>query len=676
MADINAYGGDASLAEGTAGVGGGVFGPTEDIGKYTMDAADKWMTYNYYIKRDQWNRSNQLKDQVADQAAKDSVFAYGDMLDSDKKIVDQKVGDFSAYFQQDPNSVRLDFDHNGRVSNGEAHAGYAQKRNDVNFTIARANKRKAQLAALDKQISDIKTPSTRAKAEQFREAQLKTGIDQDIQLYPDLNVFNAGQYVTNNMPEISAETLRTLPNEILNTQNKFYNLSGFINKASNDYLLGTDHDFHDFVDNSLTAYNAAIKQVHEENPDVTDPEEFKRLLAKKDSGKVIIDMNNSLNAYLKVYNSDELQAATGLGKVTPVDITDGVSNSEFWALYGATKAQNQTKTTITNTNDATEAATAAELKRQYNLTYSLEKQKFDEGKPSESVGNDVLQIWTDTMNAPFTQKAPGLVSNQGNKLYEVPVTAAMEQAFRKPLPNSHKEVVKTGDPYGSEPVTTETTESKYYTIKRMYVVPDATDKNPNKSKVVIQYENPENPQGNITNTLNSQQFFSGLKGIYGEKNEVTVSKMTNQALKKAGLMSPEVETLTKKFNTPNNALGLPSTASQSGKEPVELKGAVNTKSLVVDQMYQLNGKTYRWNGTNLVSPTAKAPAAAPKQQVAPQPAAPAPKAAKAVNQPTAPIGPAITLEHGKIKPAELIKNHLYEINGKIFVWDGQDFKDQ
>jgi len=607
MAEINAYVGNANLGIGTSG-GQGIFTPV-DL-RNTNDAADKLMSYQFYQNRDNWVRSNMIKDQNAAQAAKDLDFKLGDMLPKDREFILGKIGELNKMFTSDPNVVQLLTDNDGKIINGDEHAKYLDLKNSIDTYIGRANYRKSQSNAVAAQVGRFTDPTKRKTGEQYFNDENNTDIDHDILLYPDVAVWNPKDIQA---PDIAFDKLTELPNYLKNTTFKLTD----VDQALNSFLIDLDNPSNETMINSvnsyLDTYNSIIDKVQKENPDVKDPVQFRELLKRDAGGDVIVQLYDGMSKYLDFYNDPSVQAYTQKPTVEKVDLTDKIDKRELGLLFLASKAAvNQgVKTTTTgfdlqrlNINRDYEAQMAgiAQRQKEADQDYDIKLRTLDQ-KDDPSVANDKLNLWMDVMNTPLKNTA------QADKYgYKIPVDRQLEEVFKKKLPNPGKR--KTGSAY--DPTGEVTVDVTDYAISDIRLTPDPSDPTDmNKATITVWYRDPMDTQDaidkqrgrvakQVTQTFSAQRFWAQANNLYGEKNAEKVSRSSAKFLKdQFKLLQPDFQKMANAY-----AAGLGNNTQapdQTQQKAQPLTGAVDPSTLKVGQLYEVNGRIGRWNGKNLVA---------------------------------------------------------------------------
>lgn len=534
MADINDYQGNAALGYGQS-TGGGLLGFYD--GKKTTDAMDRFAMFSFYKGRDEWNRANKEKDDMADKMAAQLAFNYGDMLAKDRDEITGKVSQFYQFFQKNPNAATLKQNKDG-TSNAKEYSEFVGQRNQILQDIVRANRRKAQDIAIDNQIANIKSPKKREQAQLWKDQQISSkGLMDDLQLFPDFAVVDVNKTVAGAIKDsaIKYDDLQQGPNKDIKTRFTLVDINAAVGTLQREMAL--TEGFPEAIADARENWNRIIADSRGEDGKV-DTNKLKK--HPSGMGQSILDMVNKANNYMDYYNSDEVQKQVKTGKQERVTIDDDISDDEVLRMMIGTNATREQEMAVIETDDAIQkgqqaigwanvANDRAQLKQR--------AEEFRQTKGAALAGGDTGNLgWYNLAKQANGANQNGvLINGQG-----------YENAFAREIGGTteieEEELDANGEPTGK---TVKTKVPNRQTPRSIVVIPDPGG-DPNKFTVRATYETNEKEAGKggqkVTSKIfTAQEAYDAMSFLSGSGKDVkALSEMnTKYRLNQIGARKPD-----------------------------------------------------------------------------------------------------------------------------------------
>lgn len=523
MADINQYEGNAAIGYGQ-NTGGGLLGVSQN--KATLDAMDRFAMYQFYTKRDLWNRANQEKDQKAQEMAANFTFKYGDMLPKDREVVNTRIQEYFDYFRKNPNAATLKYNPDG-TSNAEQYGEFQNRRNNILADIVRANVRKGQVAHLDKQISDLQDPRKRSAAEAYRQQQIDKGIADDIQLFPDIAVMDPNKMVAEFAgPPIKFDELKIDPNRDIITSFALTDVPGALGRFNNAYSFNTN-GLADDMDAMTDEYNRILERNREDGK--LNIDKLKKDPSKM--GQAILEMLEASNRYIDYYNSDPVQGQVKSGKVEKILLDDNIDPQEMFKLMLSSKLTKNSDLKVQQTDNEIQKGQLglqwANL-AQRKAEMAEDVKRFKESKKAEFSGGDIGNLtWYNLAETSRTLGPNGqLLQGLG-----------LENAFARQLPGT-TEIEEVDDATG---LTTKTKLPNRQTPFAIVLQKDPGG-DPNKFSVLASYKDTKTGE-TTSRTFSAKEAYDAMAFLSGNERDVKpLAEMnTKYRLNEIGAKEPSYE---------------------------------------------------------------------------------------------------------------------------------------
>lgn len=421
MADLNAYQGNAELGYGSAGNGAGALGTYTP--KISVDAADKLAYYDFLQQKDEWAKKNADKDADAKAAADTLNFSYGDFLQQDRQQIDDAVSALTKAYTDDPTAVTLKLGADGKATNADAHVKLTNLKRTVADTIKRANIRAAQNSALNAQVKELKG-ADEAKLENFQkwhQQELSKSFDQDIMLFPDIDVFDLNGYLASVKPnKISFDhTTGQGTNYLTPIHTDITDLQGLRSSFSADYA--TKPTLAKAFDSKYNTFQGIIAEATDPNSGQLDMAK----LRKSSGGQLLLQMQNDANAFITNYNDPAVLKNGGTTAVASINLADGLNQEELFTMLAASKLNKETASKVDYTGDLNVRTKNANEENQSKRSFAAATQKTaPKTELGEKVFRDVDSIYQQAGDA--------------NAFKEISLTPSLVNALSIPRDNTIK----------------------------------------------------------------------------------------------------------------------------------------------------------------------------------------------------------------------------------------------
>lgn len=622
--EITSYQGNPALGFGAALATGGSPGlPGVYDFKHSWDAVDRLSAYTFQQNRDQWANLQKKVLDLSQQAAADNAVNYGNLLPEDRKVVSEMLLNRNKYFLDNPTAAKYMINADG-TDNRAQFEEYQRMTTELDHAIKRGNVRAVQAANVEADMAKQSDPRVYDQYKQWYGSERTKPIGENILLMPPAEAFNLSAHLTQVAKDATQKFgyVKILDNNNLTTERTVVDpeqaLAGDIMAIiQKDTRVPVVRD----AQQHAVAYNTLLAKYRDESGRIDE-----RKMQDDPNGRPLFDLVRKYNDYIKMLNNSDVSEAGGpsgqkvyqfLGRQSPlteVDISDGIDEVEYLKLAFVTKLQRQAEEKVVYTG-------AENFGKNVDLDYKAQmanvglgwarlnesKRQFDEtleeGKPKEkemvALGSSIVNVWRNTIGMPQVrngQVKTTTIDDKGTQFtgYDAGVTKDMMDALGIKLANELK-IKSVTQTVGEGGLTTETTSEN--TIKQIPVVdvivtPSRTrgGTDPNDNAVTIVYENPATGKRHYVRR-SSKQWFDDLNGILGEnKRDVAQTAKWRFLQKEVGINDIEWGAVNDYFN-----VGLKNEGKTS-KAPITLStGNVDPDTLVDGQLYNYNGKVYKWN---------------------------------------------------------------------------------
>ena len=583
--NINTYAGNAALGQGTAG-GEGIIGAYDM--KHVNDAMDKLVQYQVLYNRDRWARNNLLVDRDAKDAAEMMKFTIGNWDEPERNIIMGQISQLHELYKTNPKRTRLLSD----GSNADAVAEFQNLAYQIEYNIGRANAKKVQTNALNKQIEAATDEEERAKMIKWKAQEDAKPITEDKLLYPSITPFmpldtpNAQpiDIITyDDKGNIETKRTLTLPDLGQGMANYEFVMSSTKGRKAIEFVSTQADDFNKLIERVKQEEQSKINK-YQKTGGPTEQDIFNAIMDTEE-GRTKMNLLQRFNTLAKRNNEHVDQ--TGLAVQDEIKWFDGITQTDYVKMLvggGAKSVGDKADTTYIGLGVKGEELELKKLeeKNQNARFYSNLRQQADQWKKEFDAGKepDVDPLIKNSVITSLLSTPESGIVDPTTKRFDIAKTRELENMFLIPI----AEVEKLS---GTGKEGEDSFKEKFSQLEILSIQAEQVGSDMNDTRIHVTYKHPK------TGETKEQVFDRRALGIAANNIFGTAASAAKIAAADAkfkreiGENNPTIEQMNFK-NRPVAPTGKPGSDSNPLPLPTYMKNGVET----VDSKKVKSGNTY------------------------------------------------------------------------------------